>query len=234
MRLIIPPTHLLATRGDGAVGENVTANARTIADIPETLTGAPEVLEVRGEVYMSHADFADLNTRQTEAGGKTFANPRNAAAGSLRQLDSKITKARPLRFFAYAWGDVSAPLAQTQSGAIARLAALGFATNPLTKTCETTADMLAHYAQIMSDRAGLGYDIDGVVYKVDDLALHRRDWWRWRADPRERFAGWRHSAGLPRGRCDPKDQGCGPVETPRNSGARLRSWKTVTASARPA
>ena len=163
-----------ATRGDGAVGENVTANARTIADIPETLTGAPEVLEVRGEVYMSHADFADLNTRQTEVGGKTFANPRNAAAGSLRQLDSKITKARPLRFFAYAWGDVSAPLAQTQSGAIARLAALGFATNPLTKTCETTADMLAHYAQIMSDRAGLGYDIDGVVYKVDDLALQRR------------------------------------------------------------
>ncbi len=163
-----------ATRGDGAVGENVTANARTISDIPETLTGAPDVLEVRGEVYMSHADFAALNEKQAAAGGKTFANPRNAAAGSLRQLDAEITKARPLRFFAYAWGDVSAPLAETQSGAIKRLAQLGFSTNALTVTCDGPDAMIAHYKRIEEQRATLGYDIDGVVYKVDDLALQRR------------------------------------------------------------
>ncbi|MEC3860212.1 NAD-dependent DNA ligase LigA [Mesobacterium sp. TK19101] len=163
-----------ATRGDGTVGENVTANARTIADIPETLIGAPGVLEVRGEVYMSHADFEALNARQTERGGKTFANPRNAAAGSLRQLDSAITASRPLRFFAYAWGEVSAPLARTQSGAIQRLAQLGFQTNPLTALCDGPRDMLAHYRKIEAQRATLGYDIDGVVYKVDDLALQGR------------------------------------------------------------
>lgn len=163
-----------ATRGDGAEGENVTANARTITDIPETVSGAPDVLEVRGEVYMSHADFAALNTAQTTAGAKTFANPRNAAAGSLRQLDAAITRARPLRFFAYAWGEVSAPLADTQSGAIARLADLGFQTNPLTRVCAGIDDMLDHYRMIMLQRADLGYDIDGVVYKVDDLDLQRR------------------------------------------------------------
>ena len=132
-----------ATRGDGEVGENVTANARTIDDIPETLTGAPEVLEVRGEVYMSHADFAALNERQAERGGKTFANPRNAAAGSLRQLDAEITRARPLRFFAYAWGEVSEPLAETQHGAIQRLEFLGFQTNPLTALCTSSVEMLS-------------------------------------------------------------------------------------------
>ncbi|KNG95570.1 NAD-dependent DNA ligase LigA [Pseudaestuariivita atlantica] len=163
-----------ATRGDGRVGENVTANARTIDDIPETLDGAPDILEVRGEVYMSHADFAALNARQAEAGAKPFANPRNAAAGSLRQLDSAITRARPLRFFAYAWGQVSEPLADTQMNALARLASLGFQTNPRTRRCDTLDDILAHYDQIATDRAGLGYDIDGVVYKVDDLALQAR------------------------------------------------------------
>nr|WP_275116115.1 NAD-dependent DNA ligase LigA [Aliiroseovarius subalbicans] len=163
-----------ATRGDGAVGENVTANARTIADIPHTLTGAPDLLEVRGEVYMSHEDFSALNKRQEEAGDKRFANPRNAAAGSLRQLDATITKNRPLRFFAYAWGAVSAPLAQTQMGAIDRLATLGFQTNPLTRRCDDTATLLAHYRDIEARRATLGYDIDGVVYKVDDLALQAR------------------------------------------------------------
>lgn len=163
-----------ATRGDGAVGENVTENARTISDIPKTLKGAPEVVEVRGEVYMSHNDFIDLNTRQIARGGKTFANPRNAAAGSLRQLDAKITADRPLRFFAYAWGDVSEPLAQTQFGAITRLAEMGFQTNPLTALCSTVDDLIAHYTMISERRSALGYDIDGVVYKVDDLALQAR------------------------------------------------------------
>ncbi len=163
-----------ATRGDGEVGENVTANARTITDIPARIDGAPDVLEVRGEVYMSHEDFAALNTRQAERGGKTFANPRNAAAGSLRQLDSEITRARPLRFFAYSWGELSAPLAETQTGAINRLETLGFQTNPLTRTCDGPEEMLAHYREIEAQRATLGYDIDGVVYKVDDLALQNR------------------------------------------------------------
>ncbi len=163
-----------ATRGDGETGENVTANARVIADIPQVLQDVTGVIEVRGEVYMSHADFAALNTRQSETGGKTFSNPRNAAAGSLRQLDASITRERPLKFFAYAWGELTAQLAETQYGAIARLAELGFATNPLTQVCAGPADLLAHYRQIEAQRATLGYDIDGVVYKVDDLALQRR------------------------------------------------------------
>lgn len=163
-----------ATRGDGSVGENVTANARTINDIPEKLSGAPEVLEVRGEVYMSHPDFASLNARQEERGDKRFANPRNAAAGSLRQLDASITKSRPLRFFAYSWGDLSEPLAETQMGALARLAKMGFSTNPLTMLCAGPEDMIAHYAEIEEQRATLGYDIDGVVYKINDLALQSR------------------------------------------------------------
>lgn len=163
-----------ATRGDGSIGENVTANARTIADIPQQLEGAPEVLEVRGEVYMSHEDFEALNARHAERGGKIFANPRNAAAGSLRQLDAEITRARPLRFFAYSWGELSAPLAETQMDAIARLRALGFQTNPLTQLCASTQDMIAHYRLIEEQRATLGYDIDGVVYKVNDLSLQGR------------------------------------------------------------
>lgn len=162
------------TRGDGSVGENVTENALTINDIPQVLEGAPEVLEVRGEVYMSHEDFADLNARYMARGGKTFANPRNAAAGSLRQLDARVTADRPLRFFAYAWGALSAPLAETQMGAVERLAALGFQTNPLTQKFTDLQDLLAHYRSIEAQRATLGYDIDGVVYKVDDLALQAR------------------------------------------------------------
>ena len=163
-----------ATRGDGAVGENVTQNARTIADIPQSLGDAPDVLEVRGEVYMSHADFEALNERQREAGGKPFSNPRNAAAGSLRQLDAEITRARPLHFFAYAWGALSDPLGTTQLLAIKRLKGLGFSTNPLTALCDGPADLIAHYKSIESQRATLGYDIDGVVYKVNDLALQGR------------------------------------------------------------
>ena len=163
-----------ATRGDGETGENVTANARTIDDIPEMLERAPDLLEVRGEVYMSHEDFAALNARQADQSAKTFANPRNAAAGSLRQLDPAITAARPLRFFAYGWGELSAPLAETQMGAIERLAALGFVTNPLTTLCDGPQELLAHYARIEQARATLGYDIDGVVCKVDDLALQAR------------------------------------------------------------
>ncbi|WP_170427742.1 NAD-dependent DNA ligase LigA [Ruegeria arenilitoris] len=163
-----------ATRGDGEVGENVTANARTISDIPQTIADAPDVLEVRGEVYMSHEDFEKLNIRQEEAGEKPFANPRNAAAGSLRQLDSAVTRARPLRFFAYAWGELSEPLSDTQMGAIDRLRTFGFATNPLTRLCETTGQMLDHYRDIEAQRSTLGYDIDGVVYKVNDLSLQAR------------------------------------------------------------
>ena len=163
-----------ATRGDGEIGENVTANALTIQDVPHEISNGPDLLEVRGEVYMSHADFSQLNARQLEAGAKTFANPRNAAAGSLRQLDSSITKSRPLRFFAYAWGSLSSPLSETQSGAIAHLNHLGFSTNSLTKTCSGPRELIAHYKMIEESRADLGYDIDGVVYKVDDLDLQRR------------------------------------------------------------
>lgn len=163
-----------ATRGDGEIGENVTKNARTIANIPQKLTGAPKVLEVRGEVYMSHEDFESLNTKQAAKGGKLFANPRNAAAGSLRQLDSSITRQRPLMFFAYAWGEVSESLADTQFASIQRLETLGFSTNPMTLRLTNTQDMLDHYQSIEEQRATLGYDIDGVVYKVDDLTLQSR------------------------------------------------------------
>lgn len=163
-----------ATRGDGSVGENVTANARTINDIPQKLSDAPEVLEVRGEVYMSHADFQTLNDKQLSVGGKTFANPRNAAAGSLRQLNPEITRARPLHFFAYAWGALSDPLADTQLKAIKKLESFGFHTNAITRRCSGPKELLTHYKTIEAARATLGYDIDGVVYKVDDLAYQKR------------------------------------------------------------
>lgn len=163
-----------ATRGDGSVGENVTENARTIADIPQQIVDAPAVLEVRGEVYMSHEAFAALNARQEKRGGKTFANPRNAAAGSLRQLDPEITRSRPLQFFAYSWGELSEPLAETQFEAMKRLESFGFTINPLTRLCPTVDEMIAHYRSIEEQRATLGYDIDGVVYKVNDMALQGR------------------------------------------------------------
>lgn len=164
-----------ATRGDGAVGEDVTRNARTIASIPHTLKGdVPDVVEVRGEVYMTAEDFAALNARMEGNGGKVFANPRNAAAGSLRQLDPEITKSRPLAFFAYAWGELSEPLADTQMGAVERLKTLGFAINPLMKLCATPDEAIAVYDSIALQRAELGYDIDGVVYKVDRLDYQER------------------------------------------------------------
>lgn len=160
-----------ATRGDGRVGEDVTANVRTIKDVPLKLAGddVPDVIEVRGEVYMSHADFEALNARQQAVGKEPFANPRNAAAGSLRQLDSRITAARPLRFFAYAWGEASALPAKTQSGVVEAFRAWGFSINPLMTRCENVDALLQLYRAVEAKRATLGYDIDGVVYKVDRL-----------------------------------------------------------------
>jgi len=165
-----------ATRGDGQVGENVTANLRTISDIPNRLAGSgwPDAIEIRGEVYMSHADFAALNDRQREKGGQIFANPRNAAAGSLRQLDSSVTASRPLRFFAYAWGEASSVPYETQWDMVQAFGDWGFAVNPRMARCASVAEMLDIYAKIESERATLGYDIDGVVYKVDRLDLQRR------------------------------------------------------------
>ena len=165
---------LAATRGDGAVGEDVTANVRTIRDVPQSLVDGPDVLEVRGEVYMSKADFESLNQRQEASGGKVFANPRNAAAGSLRQKDPDITAARPLRFYAHGWGELSEPLASMQLLAMKRLEALGFPISDLIKRCETIDDAFAHYRAIEQARADLPYDIDGVVYKVGRLDWQER------------------------------------------------------------
>ena len=160
---------LAATRGDGTVGEDVTANARTIGDIPQNISGAPDVLEVRGEVYMSKADFAALNERQEASGGKIFANPRNAAAGSLRQKDASVTAARPLRFLAHGWGELGSPIGDTQSEAMAKLRSLGFPVSDLLQRCGSIDEALAHYAAIERARADLPFDIDGVVYKVERL-----------------------------------------------------------------
>jgi DNA ligase (NAD+) len=165
---------LAATRGDGAVGEDVTANARTIADIPQRLAGAPEALEVRGEVFMAKDDFAELNQRQEAAGGKIFANPRNAAAGSLRQKDPGITAARPLRFLAHGWGEISEPLAETQFEAMKRIESFGIPVSELLVRCDDLTAMLAHYRAIEKGRADLPFDIDGVVYKVDRLDWQER------------------------------------------------------------
>ncbi|HML42055.1 MAG TPA: NAD-dependent DNA ligase LigA [Hyphomicrobium zavarzinii] len=165
-----------ATRGDGAEGENVTANVATIREIPKKLKGrhVPEVAEVRGEIYMGHADFAALNAAQAESGGKVFANPRNAAAGSLRQLDPAITAARPLRFFAYAWGEMSDMPADSQNGMVEAFAHWGMPVNPLMTLCESAQDLLSFYREIGERRASLGYDIDGVVYKVNRLDYQAR------------------------------------------------------------
>jgi DNA ligase (NAD+) len=201
---------LAATRGDGAVGEDVTANVRTIGDIPQTLfsgegrnpvqqkerrgsaawapangphqsttlMGLPfageHVIEIRGEVYMSKADFEALNERQEASGGKIFANPRNAAAGSLRQKDPAITAARPLRFFAWGWGELSEPLANTQHEAMKRIEGFGFLVSDLLVRCGSVEAMLAHYRTIEKERADLPFDIDGVVYKVDRLDWQER------------------------------------------------------------
>jgi DNA ligase (NAD+) len=165
---------LAATRGDGTVGEDVTANVRTIADVPQTIAGAPDVLEVRGEVYMSKGDFEALNERQELSGGKIFANPRNSAAGSLRQKDASVTAARPLKFFAWGWGEVSKPLADTQFEAVKRIEGFGFAVSQLLARCEGVEDMLAHYRAIEKERADLPFDIDGVVYKVDRIDWQER------------------------------------------------------------
>ncbi|HXS48515.1 MAG TPA: NAD-dependent DNA ligase LigA [Sphingomicrobium sp.] len=165
---------LAATRGDGTVGEDVTANARTIRDIPQAIKGAPDVLEVRGEVYMSKADFEALNERQEAAGGKIFANPRNAAAGSLRQKDPSITAARPLRFMAHGWGEVSEPLASMQLLAMKKIESLGFPVSELLKRCMSVEEMLAHYHEIERVRADLPFDIDGVVYKVGRIDWQER------------------------------------------------------------
>jgi DNA ligase (NAD+) len=163
-----------ATRGDGTVGEDVTPNVRTISDVPHSIRGGPDVLEVRGEVYMSKADFEALNVRQEASGGKVFANPRNAAAGSLRQKDPGITAARPLRFLAHGWGDVSEPLGAAQLLAMRKLESLGFPVSELLVRCEAVDEALAHYRKIEALRADLPYDIDGVVYKVARLAWQNR------------------------------------------------------------
>lgn len=165
-----------ATRGNGEVGEDVTANARTLDDIPQKLSGKgwPDFIEIRGEVYMTKQDFAALNEREDAAGRKMFANPRNAAAGSLRQLDVEITKARPLCFFAYAWAAESAPFAATQHEAVQLFAEWGFTTNPLMIRTRTVGELLAAYRNIETQRADLPYDIDGVVYKVDRLDWQQR------------------------------------------------------------
>ncbi|HWT59024.1 MAG TPA: NAD-dependent DNA ligase LigA [Rhizobium sp.] len=163
------------TRGDGTTGENVTANIRTIAEIPNKLPkGVPAVVEIRGEVYMAKSDFLALN-RQMEAEGKqTYVNPRNTAAGSLRQLDAKVTASRKLKFFAYAWGEMSEMPADTQFGMVHAFKDWGFPVNPLMKRLNSVADILAHYDEIGLERPDLDYDIDGVVYKVDSLELQTR------------------------------------------------------------
>src|SRR4051794_20383554 len=165
-----------ATRGDGTVGEDVTANIKTLKDVPQALKGKdiPDIAEVRGEVYMTKADFLALNERQKAGGKELYINPRNTAAGSLRQKDASITASRPLRFFAYAWGQMSEMPAETQSGMLKWLAKCGFYTPPIWKICKSAEELLAFHKEIGEQRASLDYDIDGVVYKVDRLDWQER------------------------------------------------------------
>jgi DNA ligase (NAD+) len=165
-----------ATRGDGAEGEDVTANVKTLKDIPHRLKrkSVPAVCEVRGEIYMTKQAFLALNQRQAASGGQVFANPRNSAAGSLRQKDPSITASRPLGFFAYGWGEMSDMPADTQTGMIKWFEACGFTTNPLTRLCRSVEELLAFHREIEAQRASLDYDIDGVVYKVDRLDWQER------------------------------------------------------------
>ncbi len=165
-----------ATRGDGVTGEDVTPNIRTLASVPDQLAGAgwPEAIEIRGEVYMERTGFFALNEDRAAAGEPVFANPRNAAAGSLRQLDSSITARRPLKFFAYAWGETSGSFARTHAEALAQFRAWGLTVNDRSRLCRGVDQVLAYYQDIAADRAALPYDIDGVVYKVNDLALQER------------------------------------------------------------
>ncbi len=164
-----------ATRGDGEEGENVTANIRAIKNIPHELpSSAPDLIEVRGEVYMSNADFATLNEKLIAEGEKPLANPRNGAAGSLRQQDVSITASRPLKFFAYAWGEAPKLPADTQWGVVQAFKSWGLPINPLMALCQTAAELLQQYRKFETLRSSLGYDIDGVVYKLNDLALQQR------------------------------------------------------------
>jgi DNA ligase (NAD+) len=167
---------LAATRGDGVTGEDVTANVRTLRDVPHELKGRgwPERIEVRGEIYMERPGFFALNAEREAAGEPVFANPRNAAAGSLRQLDPAITATRPLKFFAYAWGEATARIAETHGDALQRFRAWGFSVNPLSKLCRGVEEVLAFHRDMAARRAELPYDIDGVVYKVNDLDLEER------------------------------------------------------------
>jgi DNA ligase (NAD+) len=165
-----------ATRGDGYEGEDITANLKTIPDIPHRLKGRniPDAIEVRGEVFMSHGEFRKLNARAAKEGKPLYVNPRNTAAGSLRQQDASITASRKLNFFAYAWGEASDLPADTQFGVVKAFGDWGFAINPLMKRAKTLDEMVAHYRKIEAQRATLGYDIDGVVFKLDSLALQER------------------------------------------------------------
>ena len=240
-----------ATRGDGTVGEDVTANIRTLKDVPQTLKGKdiPDVAEVRGEVYMTKADFLALNERQKAAGKELYVNPRNTAAGSLRQKDASITASRPLRFFAYAWGQMSEMPADTQSGMVKWLGKAGFHTNPIFKVCKSAEELLKVHEEIGIARGKLDYDIDGVVYKVDRLDWQERLGFvsrcpagRWRTNSRpSRPPPWcatsRSRSGAParsrRSRSSNRSASVASSCRTRHCTTRTRSHGSMFASATP-